>query len=592
MFGVRTHRRLGGNISRLTGTIGMALNPGNHGIVVRGGFNTPRVAGSNIAMTGRIRLTSPFVGANTRLIGSMTSGANSSTNSNAAATAMLTRDVIGMNVGGIATNTGPVSLGHNVSGTMTGMMRDVGRRSRTMNDSCSGVRRITAVSTGGSPRVNGLVTSTVHHMSGSNIVAVRRTGNARASVNIIRNVRFSHNCLSPCFIASARGVRYVVSGPCVLVCSGGVSGLGSFLPVLRPTVRANHPLLIVTRSMSDRTLAALMIGHLHTRLGVYTIGTPNFNSHHGRVLRSVTVLAKNVIVDRRGNLSLRRTAVRVLNHYSGIAMSGSAAAVIGNTNDGSTVTRHITRVGTRVTTAGDSCSGRGLRRHLTGLTNNMTMLCINTTSRMRVGRGGSHISSTLYTAHTTVRRNVIPNNNMTCVHTVSTLRNLGNSGTSRAANVRVVGHTMRRPLHRVISGTNGRNTMIMRGMHRNRNSFNCGTHASICRRVGTTNIISPTGMAHITLRGTTSVTNVFLAARYIVIRGGRSGPTPVTPNVNNVSNVLWSGMFFCRWRVGKYTTTRPCFIVWDVHPPVVLWGGAVHYVFFRGGLCGVVGVYC
>lgn len=330
----------------------------------------------------------------------------------------------------------------------------------------------------------------------------------------------------------------MVSGPCVLLCSGGVSGLGRFLPVLRPTTRDNHPLLMVTRSISSRTLAALIIGHLHNNLGVYTMGTPNFNSHHGTVLRSVTMLANNIIVSRRGNLGLRRTALRVLNSTSGIAIAGSGAAVMGNRNRGTGVRSHMTRVGGRVRGAGSSCSGRGLRRHLTGLTNNITILCMNTGSRMRVGRGGSHISSTLYTAHTTVRRNVITNNNAACVHTLRTLGSVGNSGTSRAANVHVMRHTVRRPLHRVMTGTNNRNSIIIGGIHRNRNSFNCGTHGSICRSVHRTNVMSPTGIRHITLRGTTSVTNLFLAARYMLISGPR--PTPTTPTTTpNVNNVVW-----------------------------------------------------
>lgn len=474
-FDRRTHHTVLHNISSLTGTMGMALKPGKHGIILRGGFNSPLVAGSNIAVTGRVRLRSTFRGVNTGLITRMTDGAGSITNSNAAATAILTRTVVHRNLGGMATNTGPVNVHGKVRGTIIATMRRLGTVSGPVRGGRS-VTRITTVSTT-SGRINRLVTRTVRHINGSNIVAVRRSGKFAARLSIIRNVRFSHKCTSPCVIASSSGVRTILRGPCVLVASGGVADVRRVLPMLRRIMRRNGPLLLMTRSIRNRTLTALIIGGLHKAFGTMTMGTPNFNSHHGTVLRSVTVLANNRMVARRLNHSLGSTAVSSLKHTAGMIIAGRGAAVIRNTKSDTRVNKHIGRVHARVRRAASRFSHRGLRRHLTGLTNNITIIGINTTARARLGRHGLHVRSTLGSAHTTMRRNVISNNNITLLGMcggITTVR----TRNSRTANIGVMLHTVRRPMHAVTRGTNLRNSVVISHLGHRTIKANFGTTAN------------------------------------------------------------------------------------------------------------------
>lgn len=169
--------------------------------------------------------------------------------------------------------------------------------SEDIGDNQSKLAAIAGIS-GGSAKIGALVAEVMHKIGKDGVVSVEEGQGLDLESEVVQGFIADRGYISPFMVTDNSRMEAIYTKPAIVVVSGTIDNMQSFLPLLEKLVQAGKKdLLLIADDVTGDALGSLILNKLKGMFNTIAIKSPSFGDERAEVLEDIAILTGATVIN-------------------------------------------------------------------------------------------------------------------------------------------------------------------------------------------------------------------------------------------------------------------------------------------------------
>src|SRR5579875_3380609 len=527
-FSADARERLLRGVDILANAVRVTLGPKGRNVVLEKTFGAPRVTKDGVTVAKEIELEDKFENMGAQMVREVAQKTNDLAGDGTTTATVLAQAIVREGAKAVAAGMNPMDLKRGIDIAVAAVVKDIGRRAKTVNSSAE-VAQVGTISANGDATIGKMIAQAMQKVGNEGVITVEEAKSLETDVEIVEGMQFDRGYISPYFITNAEKMLAELEDAYLLLHEKKLSGLQSMLPVLEAVVQSGKPLVVIAEDVEGEAIATLVVNKLRGGLKVAAVKAPGFGDRRKAMLEDIAILTGGQLISEDLGIKLENVTLPMLGRAKRVRIEKEATTIIDGAGTKADIEARIAQIKSQIAETTSDYDREKLQERLAKLAGGVAVIRVGGATEVEVKEKKDLVDDALNATRAAVEEGVLPGGGVPLLRAIKALENLPVENNDQKTGIDIVRKAIQSPARQIIDNSGDDGAIVVGKLIEN-SAYAYGYNAQTGEygdlvKLG---IIDPTKVVRTALQDAASVAGLLITTEAIVVEAPKK-ETPAVP---------------------------------------------------------------
>src|SRR5579884_2915909 len=335
-FSADARERLLRGVDILANAVRVTLGPKGRNVVLEKTFGAPRVTKDGVTVAKEIELEDKFENMGAQMTNDLAGDGTTTAT-------VLAQAIVREGAKAVAAGMNPMDLKRGIDIAVAAVVKDIGRRAKTVNSSAE-VAQVGTISANGDATIGKMIAQAMQKVGNEGVITVEEAKSLETDVEIVEGMQFDRGYISPYFITNAEKMLAELEDAYLLLHEKKLSGLQSMLPVLEAVVQSGKPLVVIAEDVEGEAIATLVVNKLRGGLKVAAVKAPGFGDRRKAMLEDIAILTGGQLISEDLGIKLENVTLQMLGRAKKVIIEKEKTTIVNGAGKKADIAARVSQI--------------------------------------------------------------------------------------------------------------------------------------------------------------------------------------------------------------------------------------------------------
>src|SRR5579875_3307913 len=455
-FSADARERLLRGVDILANAVRVTLGPKGRNVVLEKTFGAPRVTKDGVTVAKEIELEDKFENMGAQMVREVAQKTNDLAGDGTTTATVLAQAIVREGAKAVAAGMNPMDLKRGIDIAVAAVVKDIGRRAKTVNSSAE-VAQVGTISANGDATIGKMIAQAMQKVGNEGVITVEEAKSLETDVEIVEGMQFDRGYISPYFITNAEKMLAELEDAYLLLHEKKLSGLQSMLPVLEAVVQSGKPLVVIAEDVEGEAIATLVVNKLRGGLKVAAVKAPGFGDRRKAMLEDIAILTGGQLISEDLGIKLENVTLPMLGRAKRVRIEKEATTIIDGAGTKADIEARIAQIKSQIAETTSDYDREKLQERLAKLAGGVAVIRVGGATEVEVKEKKDLVDDALNATRAAVEEGVVAGGGAALLYAARALDQLKPANNDQKVGIDIVKKALQAPARQIIdnSGDDG-----------------------------------------------------------------------------------------------------------------------------------------
>src|SRR5579884_2522491 len=443
-------------VDTLANAVKVTLGPKGRNVVIEKSFGAPRITKDGVTVAKEIELEDKFENMGAQMVREVAQKTNDLAGDGTTTATVLAQAIVREGAKAVAAGMNPMDLKRGIDIAVATVVKDIGRRAKTVNSSAE-VAQVGTISSNGDATIGRMIAEAMQKVGNEGVITVEEAKALETDVEIVEGMQFDRGYLSPYFITNAEKMLAELEDVHVLLHEKKLSGLQAMLPVLEAVVQSGKPLVIIAEDVEGEAIATLVVNKLRGGLKVAAVKAPGFGDRRKAMLEDIAILTGGQLISEDLGIKLENVTLQMLGRAKKVIIEKEKTTIVNGAGKKADIAARVSQIKQQIEETTSDYDREKLQERLAKLAGGVAVIKVGGATEVEVKEKKDRVEDALNATRAAVEEGIVPGGGVALLRAKKAVGKLTNDNPDVQAGINIVLKALEAPLRQIAenSGVEG-----------------------------------------------------------------------------------------------------------------------------------------
>ncbi|MBX6327324.1 MAG: chaperonin GroEL [Pseudolabrys sp.] len=447
-FSADARERLLRGVDILANAVRVTLGPKGRNVVLEKTFGAPRVTKDGVTVAKEIELEDKFENMGAQMLREVAQKTNDLAGDGTTTATVLAQAIVREGAKAVAAGMNPMDLKRGIDIAVAAVVKDIGRRAKTVNSSAE-VAQVGTISANGDATIGRMIAQAMQKVGNEGVITVEEAKALETEVEIVEGMQFDRGYISPYFITNAEKMLAELEDAYLLLHEKKLSGLQSMLPVLEAVVQSGKPLVVIAEDVEGEAIATLVVNKLRGGLKVAAVKAPGFGDRRKAMLEDIAILTGGQLISEDLGIKLENVTLQMLGRAKKVIIEKEKTTIVNGAGKKADIAARVAQIKQQIEETTSDYDREKLQERLAKLAGGVAVIKVGGATEVEVKEKKDRVEDALNATRAAVEEGIVPGGGVALLRAKKAIGRLRGDNADIQAGINIVLKALEAPIRQI-----------------------------------------------------------------------------------------------------------------------------------------------
>ncbi len=447
-FSADARERLLRGVDILANAVRVTLGPKGRNVVLEKTFGAPRVTKDGVTVAKEIELEDKFENMGAQMVREVAQKTNDLAGDGTTTATVLAQAIVREGAKAVAAGMNPMDLKRGIDIAVAAVVKDIGRRAKTVNSSAE-VAQVGTISANGDATIGKMIAQAMQKVGNEGVITVEEAKSLETDVEIVEGMQFDRGYISPYFITNAEKMLAELEDAYLLLHEKKLSGLQSMLPVLEAVVQSGKPLVVIAEDVEGEAIATLVVNKLRGGLKVAAVKAPGFGDRRKAMLEDIAILTGGQLISEDLGIKLENVTLQMLGRAKKVIIEKEKTTIVNGAGKKADIAARVAQIKQQIEETTSDYDREKLQERLAKLAGGVAVIKVGGATEVEVKEKKDRVEDALNATRAAVEEGIVPGGGVALLRAKKAIGRIRGDNADIQAGINIVLKALEAPIRQI-----------------------------------------------------------------------------------------------------------------------------------------------
>jgi len=447
-FSADARERLLRGVDILANAVRVTLGPKGRNVVLEKTFGAPRVTKDGVTVAKEIELEDKFENMGAQMVREVAQKTNDLAGDGTTTATVLAQAIVREGAKAVAAGMNPMDLKRGIDIAVATVVKDIGRRAKTVNSSAE-VAQVGTISANGDATIGKMIAQAMQKVGNEGVITVEEAKSLETDVEIVEGMQFDRGYISPYFITNAEKMLAELEDAYLLLHEKKLSGLQSMLPVLEAVVQSGKPLVVIAEDVEGEAIATLVVNKLRGGLKVAAVKAPGFGDRRKAMLEDIAILTGGQLISEDLGIKLENVTLQMLGRAKKVIIEKEKTTIVNGAGKKADIAARVAQIKQQIEETTSDYDREKLQERLAKLAGGVAVIKVGGATEVEVKEKKDRVEDALNATRAAVEEGIVPGGGVALLRAKKAIGRIRGDNADIQAGINIVLKALEAPIRQI-----------------------------------------------------------------------------------------------------------------------------------------------
>jgi len=447
-FSADARERLLRGVDILANAVRVTLGPKGRNVVLEKTFGAPRVTKDGVTVAKEIELEDKFENMGAQMVREVAQKTNDLAGDGTTTATVLAQAIVREGAKAVAAGMNPMDLKRGIDIAVAAVVKDIGRRAKTVNSSAE-VAQVGTISANGDATIGKMIAQAMQKVGNEGVITVEEAKSLETDVEIVEGMQFDRGYISPYFITNAEKMLAELEDAYLLLHEKKLSGLQSMLPVLEAVVQSGKPLVVIAEDVEGEAIATLVVNKLRGGLKVAAVKAPGFGDRRKAMLEDIAILTGGQLISEDLGIKLENVTLQMLGRAKKVIIEKEKTTIVNGAGKKADIAARVAQIKQQIEETTSDYDREKLQERLAKLAGGVAVIKVGGATEVEVKEKKDRVEDALNATRAAVEEGIVPGGGVALLRAKKAIGRIRGDNDDIQAGINIVLKALEAPIRQI-----------------------------------------------------------------------------------------------------------------------------------------------
>jgi len=447
-FSADARERLLRGVDILANAVRVTLGPKGRNVVLEKTFGAPRITKDGVTVAKEIELEDKFENMGAQMVREVAQKTNDLAGDGTTTATVLAQAIVREGAKAVAAGMNPMDLKRGIDIAVAAVVKDIGRRAKTVNSSAE-VAQVGTISANGDATIGKMIAQAMQKVGNEGVITVEEAKSLETDVEIVEGMQFDRGYISPYFITNAEKMLAELEDAYLLLHEKKLSGLQSMLPVLEAVVQSGKPLVVIAEDVEGEAIATLVVNKLRGGLKVAAVKAPGFGDRRKAMLEDIAILTGGQLISEDLGIKLENVTLQMLGRAKKVIIEKEKTTIVNGAGKKADIAARVAQIKQQIEETTSDYDREKLQERLAKLAGGVAVIKVGGATEVEVKEKKDRVEDALNATRAAVEEGIVPGGGVALLRAKKAIGRIRGDNADIQAGINIVLKALEAPIRQI-----------------------------------------------------------------------------------------------------------------------------------------------